>query len=183
MKTFLKNAMVVMLIAVSASSCFPGDPNCSIQIDRIDNIPNVTSIAEFTPLQNEYQVGDTLRIIVNIPSQVEISGFMYDMYGSTGDATANVSLGNLDLLIGDQEFVITKGNRIENNARFRAFYSINCDCYEFEGFIVLTETGMTFIDLFDIIIDIRDSDCDGFSLEQDILWVNGSREIEYEVLP
>jgi hypothetical protein len=173
----------VLILLFLSNTCIPSDPDCEIAIDRIENIPNVNSVADFEPIQNQYQVGDTLGIIVNIPSQVEIGGFTYDMFGSTGDQGAALSFGRLPNLLGNQNFTVVKGESIDGVSRFNAIYNSDCDCYEFEGFVVLTETGTTFFDVFDVQMDLRDSNCDGFSLEQDILWINGSRTIEFEVIP
>lgn len=169
-KFYLISWPLVLLL----NSCGPEKGDCDVVTAIVDNLVSLT------PIQSQFSVGDTLTISCAIPNQNNFFISNTNILMATGNNRMIYTLVEQSELIGNQQLILRKGDL--DGPYYVAVYNAACDCYEFEAALILSEIKSYSIFLGND-FDIRDSSCDGFTIDSSFPWVNRPNLLEFEVVP
>lgn len=156
------------------NSCGPDKGDCDVTPAIVDNLVSLT------PIQSQFRVGDTLTISCAIPNQNNFFINNINILMATGNNRMIYTLVEGSELIGVQQLILRKGDL--DGSFFVAVYNSECDCYEFEADLILSEIKSYSIFLGND-FDIRDSSCDGFTIDSSFPWINQPNLLEFDVIP
>ena len=176
----LKNIYFLLFLSpyLLAIQCF--DEECN----TLENweLNTYAPLISISPLQESFDVGDTITLRVTVPNSNEYFGEMINLLESTGDETGLVQLisweGKADFFL-DNNVVFRKGSQGNNPTSFVAPYNSETGNYEFEAEITLNRTG-NYTMLADGSVEFGTSDCPEYLLNMKYIGVE-SQSIEFVV--